>query len=164
MALVNPEPRVYAAGDTLKDGESRSIYCRTDEERAAELNEEVEDPIDALEVFQLIRQIRDPEHPLTLEELRVVTPDLIRVDTQRKIVNIQFVPTVPHCSLTSLIGLCIRLELSRTLPAYFKIDVAVAPGSHIQEEQVNQQLGDKERVAAALENPNLLKLVESCIQ
>lgn len=164
MALVNPEPTVYLAGDLLKGSNNQSIYCRTKEEKEAELNEEMEDPFDALEVFQLIRHIRDPEHPLTLEELRVVTPDLINVDTQKKIVRVEFVPTVPHCSLTSLIGLCITLELSRTLPAYYKIDVSVAPGSHLQEEQVNQQLGDKERVAAAMENPNLLKVVENCIE
>lgn len=29
---------------------------------------------------------------------------------------------------------------------------------------VNKQVNDKERVAAAMENPNLLKIVETCIQ
>jgi hypothetical protein len=35
----------------------------------------------------------------------------------------------------------------------------VSPGSHSSEAAVNKQLGDKERVAAALENPNLLDMV-----
>lgn len=164
MNLVNPEPTVYSFGGTLNGGDIQSLYYRTKEEEEAELDETVEDPLDALEVFQLIRHIRDPEHPLTLEELRVVVPELVHVNTQKKVVTIQFVPTVPHCSLTSLIGLCISLELSRSLPAYYKVDVSVAPGTHLHEEQVNQQLRDKERVAAALENPNLLKVVESCIE
>ena len=36
-------------------------------------------------------------------------------------------------------------------------------GSHQSEEAINKQLGDKERVAAALENPQLLNMVNMCI-
>lgn len=154
--LVNPQPTVF-----MTDPQSLQ---RSDSQLARELDEGEEDPLDSLEVFELVRHIRDPEHPLTLEELHVVDPSLIRVDTTRRIVAVQFTPTVPHCSLTSLIGLCITLALERTLPPLYKIDVSVTPGSHLQEEQVNHQLGDKERVAAALENPNLLKMVENCIR
>lgn len=39
----------------------------------------------------------------------------------------------------------------------------VTPGSHNSEGAVNKQLADKERVAAALENPNLLDMVEKCL-
>ena len=39
----------------------------------------------------------------------------------------------------------------------------MTPGSHASEAAVNKQLGDKERVAAALENPNLLGMVERCL-
>ena len=35
--------------------------------------------------------------------------------------------------------------------------------SHASEAAVNKQLADKERVAAALENPNLLQMVERCL-
>ena len=34
----------------------------------------------------------------------------------------------------------------------------------MNEKDVNKQLSDKERVAAALENENLLKMVNSCLQ
>ncbi|KAK4490603.1 hypothetical protein RD792_001290 [Penstemon davidsonii] len=44
-----------------------------------------------------------------------------------------------------------------------QVDIKVAPGSHANEESVNKQLNDKERVAAALENPNLRQLVEECL-
>ena len=37
-----------------------------------ELDQSVEDEIDQLEVFDMIRHIDDPEHPSTLEELQVV--------------------------------------------------------------------------------------------
>jgi hypothetical protein len=39
----------------------------------------------------------------------------------------------------------------------------VTPGSHSSEAAVNKQLNDKERVAAALENPNLLDMVDRCL-
>ena len=44
-----------------------------------------------------------------------------------------------------------------------QVDIAVTPGGHSSEDAVNKQLNDKERVAAALENPNLLGLVEKCL-
>ena len=50
------------------------------------------------------------------------------------------------------------------LPRRFKVDVIVSPGSHASEAAVNKQLNDKERVAAALENPNLLEKVNLCLQ
>lgn len=37
------------------------------------------------------------------------------------------------------------------------------PGTHDSEDEINKQLADKERVAAALENPALLKLVNNCL-
>lgn len=35
------------------------------------------DIIDKAEVFELIRHVNDPEHPLTLEQLKVVTVSLL---------------------------------------------------------------------------------------
>lgn len=39
----------------------------------------------------------------------------------------------------------------------------MTPGTHSTEEAVNKQLNDKERVAAALENPNLVDMVNKVI-
>jgi hypothetical protein len=74
-----------------------------------------------------------------------------------------FTPTVSHCSMATLIGLCVRVQLLRALPQRFKVDVYVSPGSHSSEHAVNKQLNDKERVAAALENPQLLDKVNLCL-
>lgn len=38
------------------------------------------EPIDAPEIFEHIRDICDPEHPYTLEQLNVVGEELISVD------------------------------------------------------------------------------------
>ena len=68
-------------------------------------------------------------------------------------VTIQIVPTVPHCSLATLIGLCVRTKLNRELPqGKFKIDLKVKEGTHSTAAEITKQINDKERVAAALEN------------
>ncbi|ONM14343.1 Protein AE7 [Zea mays] len=110
-----------------------------------------------------IRDIKDPEHPYSLEQLNVVTEDSIELNDESNHVRVIFTPTVEHCSMATIIGLCIRVKLVRSLPPYYKVDIRVAPGSHATEAAVNKQLNDKERVAAALENPNLLDMVEECL-
>ncbi|KAJ6843921.1 putative protein AE7-like 1 [Iris pallida] len=65
--------------------------------------------------------------------------------------------------MATVIGLCLRVKLMQCFPPHFKVDIIVAPGSHADEASVNKQLNDKERVAAALENPNLRQLVDECI-
>jgi hypothetical protein len=46
---------------------------------ASSLDDNLEDLLDAREVFDYIRDINDPEHPYTLEQLNVVEEDLIKV-------------------------------------------------------------------------------------
>ncbi|KAJ1899236.1 MIP18 protein galla-2 [Kickxella alabastrina] len=121
------------------------------------------DPIDSDEVYELIRNINDPEHPLTLEQLHVANKDHVYVDDNSNHVLIEFTPTIPHCSMATLIGLCIRVRLLRSLPERFKVDIKVREGTHQSETQVNKQLNDKERVAAALENTYLLDVVNQCL-
>lgn len=53
----------------------------------------------------------------------------------------------------------IKVKLIRSLPRTFKVDVFIAPGTHAQEDAVNKQINDKERVMAALENPSILRVV-----
>lgn len=120
----------------------------------------------AAAVFDSLRSIRDPEKDATLEDLEVIKEEGIKVTRLNNIkflMNIEFVPTVPHCSLATLIGLCMRVKLSRSLPYSYKADISIAPGTHNTEGEVNKQINDKERVAAALENPNLSRVVEECL-
>lgn len=79
-------------------------------------------------------------------------------------IQIEFTPTVPHCSLATLIGLCLRVKLERCLESNFKLDILVSEGTHTIEGDVNKQINDKERVAAAMENPSLRDMVEQCIK
>ncbi len=79
-------------------------------------------------------------------------------------IRIEFTPTVPHCSLATLIGLCLRVKLERSLLQRHKLDIVVGEGTHAIEGDVNKQINDKERVAAAMENPDLRDMVEQCIK
>ncbi|KAL6461374.1 hypothetical protein MHYP_G00295180 [Metynnis hypsauchen] len=130
---------------------------------AGEEDEDVADPIDDREIFDLIRSINDPEHPLSLEELNVVEQMRVNVSDPESTVSVEFTPTIPHCSMATLIGLSIKVKLLRSLPDRFKIDVHITPGTHASEDAVNKQLADKERVAAALENSQLLEVVNQCL-
>ncbi|MFS7888325.1 putative MIP18 family, Fe-S cluster assembly domain superfamily [Helianthus anomalus] len=65
--------------------------------------------------------IKDPEHPYSLEELKVITEDAVEVDDKRSYVRVTFTPTVEHCSMATIIGLCLRVKLMRSLPSRFKV-------------------------------------------
>ncbi|KAH3676169.1 hypothetical protein WICMUC_002191 [Wickerhamomyces mucosus] len=131
-------------------------------------DDEENDPIDSQEIFDLIAHISDPEHPLTLGQLAVINlPDIKVIDSgdanKMAEVIIKITPTITHCSLATLIGLGIRVRLERSLPPRFRITILVKEGTHQSENQVNKQLNDKERVAAACENDQLLSVISKML-
>jgi metal-sulfur cluster biosynthetic enzyme len=150
--LINANPVVYKVAQD--DSVSYDMNYRDESEREVFTSDEI---------FHYIRKLNDPEHPLTLEQLNVVNLEHIKVDDSKSQILIQFTPTIPHCSMATLIGLCIRVKLLRSLPSRFKVQIEIYPGSHQSEAAVNKQLNDKERVAAALENTHLLDIVDKCI-
>ncbi|KAF8655841.1 hypothetical protein AX16_002925 [Volvariella volvacea WC 439] len=161
--IYNPNPTVFSpVAPVGRKSDYSGLSLWVDEDEQSEEDDEGVDPIDRDEIFNLIRFIYDPEHPNTLEQLRVVSAPQITVERNR--IDVEFTPTVPHCGMSTLIGLTIRVRLLRSLPSRFKVDIHVKPGSHQSEHAVNKQLNDKERVAAALENPALLESVETCLR
>lgn len=132
------------------------------------------EPIDEQEIYDLIATISDPEHPLSLGSLAVVTlPDisiapLMPASPSRlQRVTVLLTPTINHCSLATVIGLGVRVRLEQALPPRYRVDVKIKEGTHASADEVNKQLADKERVAAALENRQLLgvlrKMMETCV-
>jgi len=163
--IFNANPTVYVSRKATRKSRfetGQSLWVDADDDNDGSSNDDDVEPIDQDEIFELLRTITDPEHPNTLEELRVVSAEQIEVGENHIVV--EFTPTVPHCGMSTLIGLCIRVKLLRSLPPRFKIDIRLKPGSHQSELSVNKQLNDKERVAAALENPTLLEAVEKCLE
>ncbi|EEC18736.1 conserved hypothetical protein [Ixodes scapularis] len=92
------------------------------------------------EIYDLIKDIRDPEKPQTLEELGVVAEDDIRVDVQEHYSRVSVTLTV-----------CNTEYQSDTDPPLFS------------PQPVSKQINDKERVAAAMENKNIRKMVDGCV-
>jgi metal-sulfur cluster biosynthetic enzyme len=136
----------------------------SDEEQEDDADND-DEPIDSQEVYDLISSISDPEHPLTLGQLSVVNlgdiqikhPDLNHGEVGE--ITVQITPTITHCSLATLIGLGIRVRLDRSVAKVYRTGIYVKQGTHQSEGQVNKQLNDKERVCAACENPQLVKVV-----
>ena len=62
----------------------------------------------------------------------MVSEDLITVDDENNTIDLTFTPTIPHCSMATLIGLTIRVKLIRSLPSRFKVSVKITEGSHSQ--------------------------------
>ncbi|WOK99565.1 hypothetical protein Cni_G08277 [Canna indica] len=144
LGMINAHPVVHAKKERI----TRSEDLHSD---------------DALDALDSVRDIKDPEHPYSLEQLSVLSEESITVDEKLGRIKITFTPTVKHCSMATVIGLCLRVKLMQCFPPHFKVDINVSPGSLANEEAVNKQLNDKERVSAALENPSLRQLVDECL-
>lgn len=65
-------------------------------------------------------------------------------DGQVPVVRIEFNPTVPHCSLATLIGLTIRIKILRHFPHSLKLDIYIKKGAHSTEDEINKQINDRE--------------------
>ena len=89
---LNANPRVHESVAKRRDYSSleEALAALEAEEAAAAAvtavgsagEGEARDPFDPQEIFDLIRDINDPEHPLTLEQLNVAQLDLVSVDDE----------------------------------------------------------------------------------
>ncbi|EME38275.1 hypothetical protein DOTSEDRAFT_48554 [Dothistroma septosporum NZE10] len=144
-----------ANSETLHDAPSSS--SSEDESDREEIDEQ--------EVYDLISNITDPEHPLSLGSLGVVNLSDIAIippasPTSRiSSVRVLITPTTSACSLTTVIGLGVKVRLVNALPPRIRVDVRIKEGTSSSADEANKQLGDKERVAAAMENRNLVNMV-----
>ncbi|KAG4301792.1 hypothetical protein PCANB_001982 [Pneumocystis canis] len=151
-SLININPIIYEKNEkSLKEWIN---FFNEIKDNTKQDNLETKEVIDKQEIYDLLANITDPEHPLTLEQLGVVNLDDIYLydnETNKTThLTVEITPTIPHCSMATLIGLCIRVRLERCLPPRFRINVKIKKDTHQNEKQINKQLGDKERVAAAL--------------
>ena len=96
MELQNANPVIF-------DVSSSSLYVSPHD--LVYENEDTLEYVTREEVFEYIRHLNDPEHPLTLEQLNVVSLENIVCLDPGNVVHIRFTPTIPHCSMATLIGL-----------------------------------------------------------
>lgn len=102
--------------------------------------------------------VRLPDIHISPSPSELPTPDSLLT------ILVELTPTINHCSLATVIGLAVRCRLEQTLPPNYRVDVRMKDGTHAQDDQVTKQLGDKERVAAALENDTLQRMVDKMLE
>lgn len=170
-SFINPNPIIIYEKNEKLLKEWINFFDEIKEGEKEEDNKEEDELIDEQEIYDLLVNITDPEHPLTLQQLSVVNLNDIYLEKDEMngitYLRVEITPTIPHCSMATLIGLCIRVRLERCLPPRFRVYVKIKKNTHQNEKQVNKQLKDKERVAAALENEQLANVIHgmmaSCI-
>lgn len=140
-AAAAPAPAAAPAASLLQNAAPSLVDPSTNDDLPA-----LDDPeLDALrdEIYSHLRGIRDPEHPHTIEALGVVYKSGLTVHKEaesrsghvaQESVHVEFKPTVPHCSLATLIGLCIRTKVLQEIPG-IKFSIAIKEGSHQTAEQ-----------------------------
>ena len=127
------------------------------ERKKLEIDDKIEDKIDKYEIFDLIRNINDPEHPYNLEELNIISLDDIIVDNDNRIIIVYFLPTIENCGFASLIGLSIKKKLLNFISPIYKIDVLIKDPKNESDKNLNKQMNDKERLEASNLNENILE-------
>lgn len=132
--------------------------------------------INKASIFEIIRDIQDPEHPYTLERLGVVKSayiDVGKVTPQGpevkykglplKFINVSFRPTIPHCSMAGIIGLAIKYQISKCVCVDYWVSVFLLEDTHVNWKALNKQLNDKDRVMAAFENEEMVEMLDSIV-
>ncbi|MFW9799696.1 MAG: iron-sulfur cluster assembly protein [Candidatus Thorarchaeota archaeon] len=102
------------------------------------------------EVFEALRPVMDPEHPVSITDpmLAIVREDYIRVSGN--LIRVLFRPTVEHCPMGGLIGILIRHRLEQVYPDA-EVKVTLVPGSHSMENDVNTMISDDDRYSRIVE-------------
>ena len=123
-----------------------------------ENDDNIEDEIDKYEIFEIIRNITDPEHPYNLEELNIVSLEDIIVDNKNRLIIVYFTPTIENCGFASFIGLSIKKKLLNFISHKYNIDVLIKEPKNENDKNLNKQMNDKERLEASNLNKNLVNL------
>lgn len=70
--MENTNPLIYESSSRNRDFDFQNVISVIDEEKT--------DPLTSQEIFELLRYINDPEHPLTLEQLNVINVHVVGVE------------------------------------------------------------------------------------
>ncbi|CUV07496.1 unnamed protein product [Cryptosporidium hominis] len=155
--MENSNPIIYfkpVDENNIEEVDANSLFYFENRELNNTINQVTKN-----DVYECIKDIIDPEYPLTLEQLNVVSLENIIINHEEQIIFVFFKPTVTSCSQASLIGLSLYYKLHTVFNKNFKIIIKVVKGTHDLEDSINKQLKDKERVHAALENPQIYKTI-----
>ena len=116
--------------------------------------------MDKSEVLAVLQKVNDPEHPISVVDMDIVTEDDIKIDSD--MVEVEFTPTVPFCPMGGAIGVIIKYAIEKELGV--TAQVRVKAGKHVQEKALNETLGDPDRYEEAKAKFLEAGLMEHCIQ
>lgn len=116
--------------------------------------------MDKSDVLQVLQKVNDPEHPISIVDLKIVTEDDINILPDK--VEVEFSPTVPFCPMGGAIGVIIKYALEKEFN--ISVSVKVKSGTHVQEKALNETLGDPAKYEEAREKFIEAGLMDQCIQ
>lgn len=117
-------------------------------------------------IMDAIGSVRDPDHTETIRELGIVLDQDIEVREIQGgfVATVLWQPTCHTCPHASNMGLCMRFKLKQEFKdTNIKIDILLKDhGSKVESNYnlVDKQINDKERVAAALENTQVIAMIK----
>ncbi len=103
--------------------------------------------MDKQKVLEVLKEVQDPEMPMSILELDMVNEDDITIESDKKI-TVTFKPTSAMCPMGSVIGVLIKKKLKDALGV--DAEVKVRPGTHMNEEMVNDIINRKEKYEQVL--------------
>ncbi len=113
-STIHPLPSSRMTSTTLENV-TPQVFAKSGDRviSAHDLDENIPDVVDAREIFDLIRDINDPEHPLTLEQLNVVREAHIDVSKDQVVILHRVVQSV---RIAFSVSMCNSLRQSRIVP------------------------------------------------
>ncbi|MFW9831879.1 MAG: iron-sulfur cluster assembly protein [Candidatus Thorarchaeota archaeon] len=99
-------------------------------------------------VITVLRRVLDPEHPVNVVEMGLVSPEDVSLKNDE--IMIKFAPTSPMCPMGAVIGIIIRKAVEDEFPGK-KVIVQVKSGTHMREDACNNMINDEEQYQSAIE-------------
>lgn len=116
--------------------------------------------MDKAQVMGVLQKVNDPEFPMSIVDMNIVTEDDVKVTSNK--VEVEFTPTVPFCPMGGAIGVVIKYALEKELG--IEANVKVKAGKHVQEAALNETLGDPEKYREAKNKFLESGLMDQCIK
>ena len=115
--------------------------------------------MDKQTILDHLRNVLDPEHPISIVDLKIVTEDDITITNGN--ILIKFKPTSPFCPMGAVIGLVIKKAITDVTGK--KVKVEVREGTHVREEYVNNLINDEENYNTTIKKLEQSGLLARCL-
>jgi metal-sulfur cluster biosynthetic enzyme len=116
--------------------------------------------MDKATILKRFQTVYDPEHPVSILDLKIVTEDDVSINDNN--VSVTFTPTTPFCPMGAVIGVVIKKVLQDMDPEA-NVEVKVKAGSHVREPMVNQMINDPAQYERTIKNLEDNGLLDQCI-